>query len=44
MARISLGLQDDIVLGNIDVQRDWGFAPDYVDAMIRILAHDPADD
>lgn len=36
-ARIALGLQDEIVLGNIDVFRDWGYAPDYVDAMIRIV-------
>jgi GDPmannose 4,6-dehydratase len=36
-ARVSLGLVDTITLGNIDVFRDWGFAPDYVDAMIRIL-------
>lgn len=44
VARISLGLQQELVLGNIDVHRDWGFAPDYVDAMIRILAQDrPAD-
>ena len=44
VARISLGLQQELVLGNIDVHRDWGFAPDYVDAMIRILAHDEAAD
>ena len=37
VARISLGLSDSLVLGNIDVKRDWGYAPDYVDAMIRIL-------
>ena len=37
VARISLGLSDKIVLGNIDVYRDWGYAPDYVDAMIRII-------
>ncbi len=36
-ARISLGLQDELALGNIDVFRDWGYAPDYVDAMIRII-------
>lgn len=36
-AKIALGLSDNITLGNIDVQRDWGYAPDYVDAMIRIL-------
>ncbi|TPX04233.1 GDP-mannose 4,6-dehydratase, partial [Schumannella luteola] len=37
VARISLGLQDELVLGNIDVHRDWGYAPDYVEAMIRIV-------
>lgn len=36
VARISLGLSDRLVLGNIDVHRDWGYAPDYVDAMLRI--------
>lgn len=36
-ARISLGLSDSLVLGNIDVHRDWGYAPDYVDAMVRIV-------
>lgn len=37
-ARISLGLQETVTLGNIDVSRDWGYAPDYVDAMVRISA------
>ena len=37
VARISRGIQDELVLGNIDVHRDWGYAPDYVDAMIRII-------
>lgn len=37
VARISLGLQDDITLGNLDAKRDWGFAGDYVDAMWRML-------
>jgi GDP-D-mannose dehydratase len=36
-ARISLGLSEGFTLGNIDVYRDWGYAPDYVDAMVRIL-------
>jgi GDPmannose 4,6-dehydratase len=43
-ARISLGLQDELRLGNLDVSRDWGYAPDYVRAMQLILAHDDADD
>jgi len=44
VARISLGLSDSLTLGQIDVFRDWGYAPDYVDAMIRILdAEGPGD-
>lgn len=43
-ARISLGLSDSLVLGQMDVFRDWGYAPDYVDAMIRILAADEPGD
>ncbi|MBE7191631.1 MAG: GDP-mannose 4,6-dehydratase [Gordonia polyisoprenivorans] len=37
VARISMGLQDDLTLGNLDAKRDWGFAGDYVDAMWRML-------
>jgi GDPmannose 4,6-dehydratase len=44
VARISLGLQDSIVMGNLDAKRDWGFAGDYVDAMWRMLQQDIADD
>jgi GDPmannose 4,6-dehydratase len=44
VARISLGLSDQLFLGNIDVYRDWGYAPDYVDAMMRILAAPRAQD
>jgi len=44
VARISLGLQDDIVMGNLDAKRDWGFAGDYVEAMWRMLQQDTADD
>jgi GDPmannose 4,6-dehydratase len=36
-ARIAAGRQDRLVLGNMDVRRDWGWAPDYVDAMWRML-------
>jgi GDPmannose 4,6-dehydratase len=39
-AAISLGKQDELVLGNIDVRRDWGHAEDYVEAMWRMLQHD----
>jgi GDPmannose 4,6-dehydratase len=44
VARISLGLQDTLALGNLDAQRDWGFAGDYVEAMWRMLQHDTPDD
>ncbi len=44
VARIKLGLQDELVLGNIDAQRDWGFAGDYVEAMWRMLQQPTADD
>ena len=44
VARIKLGLQHDIVLGNLDAKRDWGFAGDYVDAMWRMLQQPEADD
>ena len=44
VARISLGIQDQVALGNLDARRDWGFAGDYVDAMWRMLQQDEADD
>ncbi|WP_213814359.1 GDP-mannose 4,6-dehydratase [Glaciihabitans sp. dw_435] len=44
VARIALGLQDKLVLGNIDAKRDWGFAGDYVEAMWRMLQQEEADD
>ena len=44
VARISLGLQDSITLGNLDAKRDWGFAGDYVDAMWRMLQQPEGDD
>jgi GDPmannose 4,6-dehydratase len=43
-ARIAAGLQDTLSLGNLDARRDWGWAPDYVDAMARILTADDPDD
>ena len=43
-ARIKLGLQKELVMGNIDSKRDWGYAPDYTDAMWRILQQDQPDD
>jgi GDPmannose 4,6-dehydratase len=44
VAAIGLGLQDTLFLGNIDAQRDWGHARDYVEGMWRILQHDVPDD
>jgi GDPmannose 4,6-dehydratase len=44
VARISLGLQDTVALGNLDAKRDWGFAGDYVEAMWLMLQQDEADD
>jgi GDPmannose 4,6-dehydratase len=43
-ARIKLGLQEKLALGNLDAQRDWGFAGDYVEAMWRMLQADAPDD
>ena len=43
-ARIKLGKQDKLSLGNIDAKRDWGFAGDYVEAMWLMLQQDKADD
>ncbi len=44
VARIKLGLTDELRLGNFDAERDWGFAGDYVDAMWRMLQQDEPDD
>jgi GDPmannose 4,6-dehydratase len=44
VARIKLGLADTLSLGNMDAQRDWGFAGDYVRAMWLMLQQDRADD
>ena len=43
-ARIKLGLQDRLALGNLEGRRDWGFAGDYVEAMWLMLQHDEPDD
>jgi GDPmannose 4,6-dehydratase len=40
VARIKLGLSNEIILGNIDSRRDWGYAPDYVKAMWLMLQAD----
>ncbi len=44
VARISAGLQDKLYLGNLDARRDWGYAPDFVEAMWRMLQAPEADD
>jgi GDPmannose 4,6-dehydratase len=44
LARIKLGLQESISLGNLDSARDWGYAGDYVEAMWLMLQQDEADD
>lgn len=43
-ARIKLGLQNELRLGNLESKRDWGHAKDYVEAMWLMLQHDKADD
>ena len=43
-ARISLGVQERLYLGNLDSKRDWGHANDYVEGMWRILQHDKPED
>jgi GDPmannose 4,6-dehydratase len=43
VARIKLGLAKELRLGNLEAQRDWGFAGDYVEAMWRMLQHDEPD-
>jgi GDPmannose 4,6-dehydratase len=43
-ARIKLGLQEKLFLGNLEAKRDWGFAGDYVEAMWRMLQRDQPDD
>ena len=44
VAKIHLGLQDKIMLGNLDTKRDWGYAPDYVEAMWMMLQQDKPSD
>ena len=44
VARIALGLQQKMYLGNLDAKRDWGHAQEYVEGMWRILQHSKADD
>ena len=44
VAAIKLGLQKDLYLGNMDAKRDWGYAPEYVEGMWRMLQADKPDD
>jgi len=44
VAHIKLGLQEKLYLGNLDARRDWGYAPEYVEAMWLILQQDQPDD
>ncbi len=44
VARIKLGVQDTLELGNLDAKRDWGHSQDYVEAMWKMLQQDEADD
>jgi GDPmannose 4,6-dehydratase len=44
VARIKRGLQKELFLGNLDARRDWGFAPEYVEGMWRMLQQDQPDD
>jgi GDPmannose 4,6-dehydratase len=43
-ARIKLGLQDELRLGNLEARRDWGYAKEYVDAIWRMLQRDTPGD
>ena len=44
IAAIVAGRQEKVYLGNLDARRDWGYAPEYVEAMWRMLQHDEPDD
>ncbi len=44
VAHIKAGLEDKLYLGNLDAKRDWGYAPEYVEAMWRMLQQDTPDD
>ena len=44
VAKISLGLTNELVLGDLSAKRDWGYAGDYVDAMLRIIKYDQPED
>jgi GDPmannose 4,6-dehydratase len=44
VARIKAGLQDVLFLGNLDAKRDWGYSPDYMDALWHVAQQDEPDD
>ncbi len=44
VARIQAGVQDSLYMGNLDAVRDWGYAPEYVEGMWRMLQHDTPQD
>jgi len=44
VGRIKHGLQKELYLGNLEAKRDWGYAPEYVEGMWRIVQHDEGDD
>jgi GDPmannose 4,6-dehydratase len=44
VAQISLGLQDELLVGNLEARRDWGYAPEYVEAMWFMVQQDTPDD
>lgn len=44
IAKISLGLENKLELGNLEAKRDWGYAPDYVEGMLRMLQQKKSDD
>ena len=44
VAAIAEGRADELVLGNLDARRDWGWAPEYVEALVRAIRHDRPDD
>jgi GDPmannose 4,6-dehydratase len=44
LARIKAGLQDKVFLGNLDARRDWGYAPDYMEALWLMMQHSEPDD
>ncbi len=44
VSRIAAGLQDRVLIGNLDAKRDWGYAPEYCEGMWRILQHNTAED